>query len=315
MLKVVYMGVPEFSVPALRSIHKNHQILAVYTQPDRPVGRGLQLTHPPVKKTALELGLPIFQPEKLSTPEELERLKELNPDVIVVAAYGHLLKQNILNLPRLGCVNIHSSLLPRWRGAAPIHWAILEGDAESGVSTMKMVLKLDAGNVLEMKKTPINKDETTPELHERLAILGGELIISTLNRLEKEPQWQGTVQDEVGVTYASKLLKEMELLSLSDGCAEWDRKIRGLQPWPGTRIILENGESLRIKKATPYLKHPVRHFAGIYEENGSLSIGLKDGVIDVQVLQQEGKKAVTALEYINGVRSRGLQFPIRLKSS
>ncbi len=155
-LRVVFLGTPEFSVPTLEALAAAHEVVAVYSQPDKPVGRGRVMTPPPVKKRALELGIPVHQPERVSVPEEIERIRALQADVMVVVAYGQLLKQAVLDLPRLGCVNIHSSLLPRWRGAAPIQWAILGGDAETGVTTMKMALKLDAGDILLTEKLPLD---------------------------------------------------------------------------------------------------------------------------------------------------------------
>ncbi|MGZ3709786.1 MAG: methionyl-tRNA formyltransferase, partial [Bdellovibrionota bacterium] len=210
-LRVVFMGTPEFAVGALDAVHRTHEIVGVYTQPDRPVGRGLEMRASPVKARAVALGLPVSQPEKLSLPGEFEKLQALSPDVIVVVAYGQILRKNVLELPRLGCVNIHSSLLPRWRGAAPIQWAILGGDAESGVSTMHLVEKLDAGEVLLQARTPLAEHETAGTLHDRLAAMGAELIVPTLNGLA-EGSLQGQVQDESKVTYASKLTKEMEWL-------------------------------------------------------------------------------------------------------
>ena len=159
--RILFMGTPEFAVPALKAIHSAHRVLAVYTQPDKPVGRGLELRASPVKKLALELGLEVRQPEKLSQPGVFEELAALKPDLIAVVAYGQILRQNVLDLPRLGCINIHSSLLPRWRGAAPIHWAMLGGDRETGVTTMKLVLKLDAGDILLQSKTPIGNSESS----------------------------------------------------------------------------------------------------------------------------------------------------------
>ena len=176
MLRVVFMGTPEFAVKALDGIAREHQVLGVYTQPDKPSGRGLGVTASAVKKRTLDLGLPVYQPEKLSLPGEFEKLAALKPDIIVVVAYGQILKKNVLELPRLGCINIHSSLLPRWRGAAPIQWAILGGDPESGVSTMRLVEKLDAGDVLMQAQTPISDADTAGSLHDRLAVMGAELI-------------------------------------------------------------------------------------------------------------------------------------------
>lgn len=312
MLKVVFMGVPDFAVKALESIHASHRIVAVYTQPDRPVGRGLALTHPPVKKRALELGLPVFQPEKVSKPDEIEKIRALAPDVIVVVAYGHILKQNLLDLPQLGCINIHSSLLPRWRGAAPIQWAILGGDSESGVTTMKMVEALDAGDILDQETTPISSSETAESLHDRLAEIGARLIVKTLNRIEAGDT-RSTAQDPSKVTYASKLTKEMEALNFMRPAAELDRQVRALNPWPGTRVVLETGEKLKIKKAE--LAEQIQPMLGnLFERNGELYIGTTSGSLKVIAVQQDGKKAVSAAEFMNGLKSRGAKLPFQLKS-
>jgi methionyl-tRNA formyltransferase len=205
------MGSPKFSVSALEALHQQHQIIAVYTQPDRPAHRGQQPTPSAVKQRATELGLPIYQPERASSPDELERVRVLNPDVIVVVAYGQLLKQEFLDIPKFGCVNIHASLLPRWRGAAPIQMALWAGDSETGITTMKMTLKLDAGDVLLQSPTPISSTDTSQSLHDRLSTIGSQLILRTLELLEK-----GTLksipQDSTQVTYAPKIEKEMEVL-------------------------------------------------------------------------------------------------------
>src|SRR4051812_12654614 len=233
MLRAVFMGTPDFAVPALEAVARCTELVGVYSQEDKPVGRGLELRAPPVKLKALELGAPVFQPARLSAPGEFEKLQALRPDVIVVVAYGQILRRNVLDLPRLGCVNIHSSLLPRWRGAAPIQWAVLEGDAESGVSTMKLVENLDAGDVLLQARTSLASDETAGSLHDRLSAMGAELIVPTLNGLA-DGALKGFAQDESAVTYASKLTKEMEWLNPAESAIVLDRRVRALSPWPGT---------------------------------------------------------------------------------
>lgn len=312
MLKVIFMGVPEFAVRALERIHEKHQIIAVYTQPDRPVGRGLTLTPPPVKRRAIEFGLPVFQPEKVSKSDEIAKIRELNPDVIVVVAYGHILKRELLDVPKLGCINIHSSLLPRWRGAAPIQWALLAGDSSTGVTTMKMVEALDAGDIYDQVETPISPKETAQSLHDRLAILGGEMIVKTLERIEKGDM-RSTPQDPSRVTYASKLTKEMELLSFMRPAIELDRQVRALNPWPGTRVVLESGEKLKIKEAQ--LAQNISPSLGeLFERTGELYIGTTSGSLRVLAVQQDGKKAVSAAEFMNGLKSRGAKLPFQLKS-
>jgi methionyl-tRNA formyltransferase len=314
-LKVVFMGTPEFAVGALDAVARQHDIVAVYTQPDRPVGRGMELKAPPVKRRALELGLPVFQPEKLSLPGEWERLQAFAPDVIVVVAYGQILRQNILDLPRLGCVNIHSSLLPRWRGAAPIQWAILEGDRESGVSTMRLVLKLDAGEVLLQESTPVSPTETAGSLHDRLAEMGARLILPTLEGLASG-MLQGSAQDESQVTYASKLTKEMEILDPSLGAEVLDRRVRALNPWPGTSLWLSSPkggsrERLKVRQAVPALGLSLSE-GFLHERDGKLALGCRGGVLFLERVQLDGKKETDSASFLNGLRGRGFAFPLRV---
>jgi methionyl-tRNA formyltransferase len=310
MLKVVFMGTPEFSVPALDAVARQFTVVGVYTQPDKPVGRGLGVKASPVKVKALELGIPVFQPEKLSLPGQFEQLQALKPDVIVVVAYGQILKKNVLELPRLGCINIHSSLLPRWRGAAPIQWSILSGDAETGISTMHLVEKLDAGAVLLQKKTPISLEDTATTVHDRLAQIGADLIGPTLKGLE-EGTLQGQVQDESAVTYASKLTKEMEWLDPNESAEVLDRKIRALNPWPGTSLNV--GQRLKVKRAKLHLN--IQGSAGkIFERSGMVLLGTRQGALELQALQWDGKKEVDPAGFLNGLRGRGASLPLEVVS-
>ena len=313
MLRVIFMGTPEFSVPALDAINQLHSIVGVYTQPDKPVGRGLDHKSSPVKLKALNLGLPVFQPERLSQPGELEKLKALKPDVMVVVAYGQILKRDVLDVPRLGCVNIHSSLLPRWRGAAPIQWAILEGDPETGITTMRMVEKLDAGAILLQKKTPIAQDDTAPSLHDRLSQMGAELITLTLEGLEKQTLID-QAQDEAQVTYASKLSKEMEKLDLSLSAETLDRKIRALTPWPGSSLqIMEGPLKGRLKIKQAHLRKNIKGRTGqIFEQSGMLLLGTPDGCLELRRLQWDGKKESTPNEFLNGLKGRGQALPLQV---
>jgi methionyl-tRNA formyltransferase len=175
------MGTPDFAVPTLKKLIEHAEVVAVYTQPDKPVGRGLQLQPSPVKKVAMEHGIAVFTPEKVSLPEEVEILKKYNADFFVIVAYGQILKLSVIETPKYGCINIHSSLLPRWRGAAPIHWALMSGDTETGITTMRIVPKLDAGDILLQAKTKISSHDTAESLHDRLSLMGAELIMPTLN--------------------------------------------------------------------------------------------------------------------------------------
>lgn len=310
MLRVVFMGTPDFAVPALEVIHAHSGdfwVAGVYTQPDKPVGRGLELRPTPVKTKALEYGLKIFQPEKLSLPGEYEKLQALAPDVIVVVAYGQILRKNVLDLPRLGCVNIHSSLLPRWRGAAPIQWAILGGDAESGITTMKLVEKLDAGDILLQARTPVAPTDTAGTLHDRLARMGAELIVPTLRGLA-DGSLRGISQDDSKVTYASKLTKEMEFLDPSETAELLERRVRALNPWPGTSLMV-GGQRLKVKRAV--LRADIDGGAGkIFERAGMLLLGTSRGSLELLNVQWEGKKEVDAAGFINGLRGRGQSFPL-----
>lgn len=314
-LKLVFMGTPEFSVPILEALARTHEILGVYTQPDKPVGRGLELTASPVKKKALELGFTVFQPEKLTQPGEYEKLAALKPDAIVVVAYGQILKKNVLDLPRLGCINIHSSLLPRWRGAAPIHHAILSGDKVSGVTTMEMVEKLDAGKIYLKKETPIGDRETVSELHDRLSRFGAELIGPTLEGLD-QGTIEGIPQDEAQVTYASKLTKEMERIDPSLSARELDQRVRALNPWPGTSLLLEiHGKNERTKLRQVRAQTSMSFTPGyIGEQAGMLVLGTASGVLEILKIQPEGKKEMDAASFLNGLRGRGVSLPLRVSS-
>ncbi len=307
MLKVVFMGTPEFAVPALEAVHAAFRVVGVYTQPDKPVGRGQEMRFTPVKKKALEFGLPVFQPEKLSLPGVFEELAALQPDIIVVVAFGQILRTNVLKLPRLGCVNIHSSLLPRWRGAAPIQWAILSGDQESGISTMHLVEKLDAGDVLLQEKTPISADDTAGTLHDRLAQIGARLIVPTLKGLDSG-ELKGQKQDESQITYASKLTKEMEAINPALEAVVLDRRVRALNPWPGTSLMVD-AQRLKVKKAR--VRSDLQGNQGkIYERAGMLLLGTSQGALELLSVQWDGKKEVDAAGFMNGLKGKGQSLPI-----
>jgi methionyl-tRNA formyltransferase len=255
--------------------------------------------------------LGVHQPEKLTLPGEFEKLAALKPDVIVVVAYGQILKRNVLDLPRHGCINIHSSLLPRWRGAAPIQWAILGGDSESGVSTMHLLEKLDAGDVLLQARTPISADDTAGTLHDRIRDLGAQLILPTLAGLA-DGSLKGKPQDESRVTYASKLTKEMEALDPAESAAVLDRRVRALNPWPGTSLWVEAGaapQRLKVKRARP--RADISGPQGkLFEKNGMLLFGCAAGALELLSLQWDGKKEVDAAGFLNGLKGRGQALPL-----
>jgi len=310
-MKIVFMGTPEFSVPALEACVQKHQVVGVFTQPDRPVGRGQKLSSPPVKVAALKHSLPVFQPEKLSEQGVFETLVRLSPDVIVVVAYGQILKKNVLELPRLGCINIHASLLPRWRGAAPIHWAILSGDRETGIGIMKMEAGLDTGPVYLEKKIPILESDTVTTLHDRLAQLGGEALLEVLSQLDQGLAFPKP-QSEAGVTYAKKLDKDMQWLKSSMSAREALLRVRALNPWPGTSIKIGN-ERLKIVSASQGPKIQVKP-GQVVLERGMILLGFSDAPIELKVVQWEGKKAIDVSEFVNGLSGKNLVLPLESNS-
>jgi methionyl-tRNA formyltransferase len=309
-VRVAFLGTPEFAVRALEEIAKIHEVVAVYTQPDRPVGRGLEVTACPVKRRALELGLPVSSPEKISHPDEAARFAALNLDAAIVVAYGQILKSAVIDAPRLGCINIHASLLPRWRGAAPIQWSILGGDSETGVTTMRIVPKLDAGDMLLRSVTKIGAEDTATTLHDRLSEMGATLIVETLAGLES-----GSIpsipQDESKVTIASKLTKEMERLDCAMTAIQMDRAVRALNPWPGTRVMTVDGKRFKILSGAA--RGGSSAMMGIYEAMGSLFLGTSEGVFEILRIQEEGKKALSVPDFLNGLRNQGLSFPQKIR--
>ncbi len=299
-MNLVFMGTPDFAVPALRALHTSrHSVLAVVTQPDRPKGRGQEMQAPPVKRYALENSLKVYQPEKASAPEFVAELAALKPDLIVVIAYGQILRENLLSLPKHFCMNVHASLLPQYRGAAPINWAIINGDKETGVTTMKMDQGLDTGDILLMKKVAIENDDTAQHLHDKLSEAGGALVLETVDQLEKG-LLKFIPQNDTESTYASKLKKE-------DGCLHWGQeaeiirnRVRGMEPWPGTFGFL-NGKRLRFCKVEtgPGTKDDAPGVVMRVSDYG-IEIGtLKDRII-VTEIQPEGKKRMTVKSYLQG---------------
>jgi methionyl-tRNA formyltransferase len=238
-MRIIFLGTAELACPSLRAIAGD--VVLVVTQPDRPRGRQLQLAPPPVKVTARQLGLPVLQPARIR--DAVEELRRHQPDLIVVVAYGQLLPPSLLELPPRGCVNVHASLLPRWRGAAPIQHAILAGDTETGVTTMLMNEQMDAGDILLQRAVPIRPDDTTATLQHRLAPLGAELLVETL----RLPAWQPLPQDPARVTYARKLTKEDGRIDWTKPAVEIERLVRALNPWPGA-FTEDNGKLLKVWK-------------------------------------------------------------------
>lgn len=247
-MKIIFAGTPEFAVPALNMLlTSEHEVVAVYTQPDRPAGRGRKLMPGPVKQVATAAGIPVLQPESLKTPEALAELAALQADLMIVVAYGMILTQAALDIPKLGCINIHGSLLPRWRGAAPIHRALLAGDTETGITIMRIVRKLDAGNMLHKEYLPITAEDTSSSLHDKLAELGALGLQKVLAQLVAG-MLQEEVQDEALVTYAEKLQKQEADIAWTQTAEQIARQVRGLNAWPVAQTLL-HGEVLRIWQA------------------------------------------------------------------
>jgi len=302
-LKIVFAGTPEFAVPSLRAAAQVADVVAVYTQPDRPAGRGRELTPSPVKREALVRGIPVLQPETLKGDLSRDALRALKPDLMVVVAYGLLLPQKILEIPRFGCWNVHASLLPRWRGAAPIQRAIEAGDAETGVCLMQMEKGLDTGPVLLGQRLPIGPDETGGQLHDRLAALGAQVLADGLGLLRAGMRPVPQPQPADGVTYAHKLDKAEARLDWTQPAAALARKVRAFQPWPVAEAELA-GERLRIHGAIALDEstHGAPPGSLLRAGRDGLDIVCGDGVLRVRVLQREGGKAITAADYLNARR-------------
>lgn len=300
-LRVIYAGTPDFAVPALEALlNSGHDVVAVYTQPDRPAGRGRKLRASPVKLFAEEHGLALFQPESLRNEEAQETLQSLHADVMVVAAYGLILPVNVLQTPKLGCINIHASLLPRWRGAAPIHRAIEVGDKQSGVTIMQMAKGLDTGDMLLKITVPIGGDTTTGELHDQLAVLGSEGLLKVLSGL-CEGSIQAEVQNESLVTYAEKITKQEACIDWHDSAVNIHRKVCAFNPFPVAFTSLE-GKVLRIWRSELCQNDvPTNAVPGevLIARDNEISVATGDGCLRLLQLQLPGKKALTVNEFLN----------------
>ena len=310
-LRVVFAGTPAFAVPPLRALHRAHDLIGVMTQPDRPAGRGRVLTASAVKQAALELGVPVIQPEKLRgapglLATTLEQLQQWRPDVIVVVAYGLILPREVLTLPRLGCLNIHASLLPRWRGAAPIQRAILAGDAETGVAIMQMDEGLDTGAVLADARLPIGAQTTSAELHDALADLGAQQILAALHGLA-DGSLVAKPQPAAGVTYADKLSKAESRIDWNDSAAAIDRRIRAFNPWPVAETLLA-GERVKLlrSRVAPDGADARGHAPGalLGMKGDALEVACGAGRLQVLQLQRAGRNAVCARDFVNAVQAQ-----------
>ncbi|NMT62801.1 methionyl-tRNA formyltransferase [Marinobacter orientalis] len=301
-MRLVFAGTPDFAATALKALlATRHQVVGVYSQPDRPAGRGRKLTAGPVKQVALDAGIPVFQPRSLKNAEAREELQALEADVMIVAAYGLILPQAVLDIPRHGCLNIHASLLPRWRGAAPIQRAIAAGDRETGITIMQMDAGLDTGEMLLKAITPIEEDDTGGSLHDRLAELGGEAIVKALEHLEKG-ELRGEVQDEAQACYASKLSKEEGHIDWTLDAPTIGRLIRAFNPWPGTYTDLDDLR-IRIHQAGVLEDTSDRH-PGTVIRRSRKGIDIACGLESLRItrLQLPGSRPQSANDLINGGR-------------
>jgi methionyl-tRNA formyltransferase len=299
MATIVFMGTPDFAVPALQRLIAAHTVLAVVTQPDRPAGRNRQLQASPVKQAAEAAGLPVFQPEKIRRPEAVEMLRQWPADLFVVAAFGQILPQTVLDLPHLGSINIHASLLPRWRGAAPIQAAVRAGDAETGITIMRMDAGLDTGPILTQRAIPVAPDETGASLHDKLAVLGGDLLLDTLpgyldGSITPQPQ------DDAQATLAPRIRKDEGHIDWSAPAQAIDRTVRAFTPWPGT-FSFWDGKLLKIV-AGSVAREATAHAAPgtVVSNHGALAIATGDGLYLPTRLQLEGRAAASAAEFVNG---------------
>lgn len=301
-MKVVFMGTPDFSVPTLEEIIKaGHEVVGVVTQPDRPRGRGKSVASPPVKVKASEYHIPVFQPAKVREESFISTLAGLDPEIIVVVAFGQILPKEVLDLPKYGCINVHASLLPRYRGAAPIQWSIINGEKTTGITTMYMDVGLDTGDMLLQEEVTIDKEETGGSLHDKLSQVGGRLLVETLKRIK-----EGTVirikQDDSKSNYAKILDKKTGWIDFNKSASEIERLIRGLNPWPSAYTSLD-GKTLKIWKAEVLEENSSgRPGEIIHLTREQIIVNTKSGVLSILELQLEGKKRMKTDEFLRGYK-------------
>ena len=307
-MRIVFMGTPDFAAAPLETIIKSgkHQVTGVITQPDKPKGRGKSMQFPPVKEKALEYDIPVWQPAQVNSEEMIAVLKEQNPDCIVVAAFGQLLKEDILNLPRFGCINIHASLLPKLRGSAPIQWAVIQGDETAGVTTMWMDKGLDTGDMLLKKEIRLAEDETGGSLFDRLSECGCELILETLDALENGTAVRTPQTGES--TYAKILTKNTGNIDWNQSAVQIERLIRGLNPWPSAFSYL-NGKMIKIWSAKVNEMHKGEPGEIIHADKTSFIVCCGEMSLEILELQAEGKKRMSCDAWLRGVRiENGMKF-------
>ncbi len=303
MLKIIYAGTPDFSVAALQAlINSEHEVVAVYTQPDRPAGRGRKLTPSPVKKLALVYDIPVYQPLNFKADEDKQALVDLNADLMVVAAYGLILPPAVLDAPRLGCINIHASILPRWRGAAPIQRSILAGDAETGITIMQMDVGLDTGDMLSKTVCEIGNEMTASQLHDQLMEMGGKALMDIMSSIENE-SLQPEKQDEALVTYAEKLQKAEAKIDWQQSAEQIALQVRAFNAWPVSQTLYYKDDKelvMRIWQARPLSQTTDAEPGQIIEvQKKSFHVATGDGVLEVTEIQMPGKKPMAVAAFLN----------------
>ena len=307
-MRAVFMGTPEIAATVLKSVlASKHEVLAVVTQPDKPKGRGHEMAFPPVKEVALEAGIPVLQPNRARDEEFIEELRKINPDIILVAAYGKLLPKEILDMPRFGCINVHASLLPKYRGASPIQWAVLNGDEKSGVTIMHMAEEMDTGDIIMTEEVVLAAEETAGTLHDKLAEIGGPLLINAMDALEtgRAPRIR---QKEEEATHVKMLDKTMGNMNFFQPAVVLERFIRGLNPWPTAYTKLD-GKMLKLWKAAVIPAESIGKEARGCEpgtivavEKEHFDILTGEGMLRIQELQLEGKRKMTTEEFLRGFK-------------
>lgn len=300
-MNLIYMGTPDFAVPTLKRLYEDgHNVQAVFTQPDKPKGRGYKLTPPPVKVLALSHNTPVYQPESLKKngEEYIKIIEDLKPDCIVVAAYGKLLPKAVLDIPKYGCVNVHGSLLPKYRGAGPIQWAVLNDEEKTGITTMLMAEGLDTGDMLIQRETAIGENETAAELFDRLAEMGADVLSETLEKLENG-EITPVPQDEKLSSYAPMLSKDLCAIDFNNNVRNIHKQICGLSDWP-CAVTMLNGKRLKVYKSEIVSYKPCGKAAGTFVGNKEFLVACSDGVIRFTEIQAEGSKRMKAEDYLRG---------------
>ena len=297
-MRVVFMGTPDIAATCLKQIlDDGFDVVAVYTQPDRPKGRGMKMVFPPVKEVAIANDIPVYQPENFRADETVEQLRALQPDVVAVVAYGRILPQRVLDIPTFGCINIHASILPAYRGSAPYQWAVLNGEKETGVTAMYLCREMDAGDIIDVEKTPIGENETAGELLDRLAVLGGGLLSKTLTKIEAG-SCERTPQDHEKATYAPMLDKSICPIDWEKTAQQVHDHVRGLHPWPVATAVI--GGTLFKIHATVMVEGKGQPGEILGLTKTGLQIACGEGAVEIRSLQAEGGKRMAAPDYFRG---------------